>query len=1052
MAKAPTYKPQFLKELKGTGSFNLPKKEVEMLEWWRKNEIYRAIKENEEDKPEFRFIDGPPYTTGSIHLGTAWNKILKDIIIRYKRMQGFRVTDTPGYDTHGLPIEVQMEKQLKTKNKKDILTKFGLSKFIDMCKDFAMKNLYIMNDQFRRLGCEFWNWDRPYVTLTEGYIQGAWWMIKKAYEKDLLYLGNRPLNTCPRCETALAKHEYEYKNRSDDSIYVKFKSVDEPNTYFVIWTTTPWTLVANEAIMANPELEYVKVKGPNDEIWIMCKNLVNMFMQAIVEIFPKIIETFTGDKLKGKRYIHPLLEEVPIQKEMYEENKKVHSIIMSTEFVSATDGTGLVHCAPGHGPEDFQVGHVEQGIPAFCPVDEQGNYFPEGGKFAGKNVFESNNEIIGILKEKGTLIHSTPIEHEYAHCWRCKQPLVYRIMDQWYLKTNELSGKMIEENRKIEWFPDFAGTKNFENWLQNLQDWCISRQRFWGIPLPIWLCDNEGCDEMFVAGSRAEIEEISGQKPEDLHRPWIDEVTFACKKCKKGTMKRVEDLVDVWLDSGCVSWASNEAIYGDDYKHGPKEYDDWRVADWIIEGKDQIRGWFNSLMSCAVLSSDRPAYKAVAMHGFVTLEGEPMHKSRGNVVPPEEAIDRRGAETYRLYCTLNMSMGEDLNFYWREFDDSYKTINTLWNVYYYAKEMFSLHGFKPKCKDLPELMKANKTLEDIWFVSRLQTVLKEVTADLERYDMSRYAKDLKAFIINDISKWYLKLVKSRLSEDGVEESRNNAMEVLYHVLKSLNLMMAPLFPTLSEIIQNDFLNEYVKESLATVHMGMWPKVNDALINEDLEKEMELVERLIEKVRNLREDNNIKLKWPCKTLVIAGEKVKPLEKFTGTFKKEANMKSVEFKKDVSKADGLIIDEVSDVKVGIDTTVDEDLMAERFFRDFFRQLQFLRKAAKLKVGELIDLEIQTASKSIMGSLQKYVEDMKTKAYVENLDITSESTMSSPSFEETLKYCPVESCLVPVKSKTIENAKKMKKQVVSCSYCKKENKIEDLATITVKFTIKK
>ncbi|MBD3186547.1 isoleucine--tRNA ligase, partial [Candidatus Bathyarchaeota archaeon] len=1034
--------PQYLRNLSGGKSFVLPDKELAMLDWWRENGIYEKIKEKERNRPEFRFIDGPPYTTGSIHLGTAWNKILKDVIIRFKRMTGFRVTDTPGYDTHGLPIEVQMEKKLKTSNKKDIINKIGMDNFIDSCKEFALENLDVMNEQFRRLGCEFWNWERPYVTLKESYIQGCWWMIKRAAEKDLLYLGNRPLNTCPRCETALAKHEYEYKNRKDTSVYVKFKIIGRENEYFLIWTTTPWTLVANMAIMANPEIEYARIKA-GDDILVMAKNLASLVVQGQLGEFPEILETFTGDKLAGLRYIHPLLDEVPVHEKYFKEHEEVHSILLTTEFVSASDGTGLVHCAPGFGPEDYHVAHVEHGIPAFSPVGEDGAYEPEAGEYAGMNVFDANPRIINLLEEKGTLAAKSELEHEYAHCWRCKSPLVYRVLDQWYLKTNTLSSRMIEENKKINWVPNFAGDKNFSNWLENLQDWCISRQRFWGIPMPIWTCDGEECDHFIVIGSRNELESLTGEQPPDLHRPWVDALTFSCEKCKKGTMHRVEDVVDVWLDSGCVMWASNEAVYGDDYCNGPKEYSKWKPADLILEGKDQIRGWFNSLMSCGILASDRPTYKNVVMHGFVTYEGEPMHKSRGNVVPPEEAINRRGAETYRLYCLQNMSMGEDLNFYWREFDESYRTINTIWNVFLYAKQAFDLHGFRSTGK-----MENLGAIEDRWMLSKLHSFMKLETSFLETYDLSKYVKNLRDFAVNDVSKWYLKLIKGRLAEDANETERCEAMETLYTTLRCLNMIMAPILPTVAELLHRDFMAGYLENPAESIHLDDWPVINESWIDDKLETLMDDVVKIVETTRMLREAANLKLKWPCKQLVVTGKDASKLKPAIPIFENEANVKKVILGAKEPSGKDFLKGDLESLTVFLDTTIDDEIMAERFFRDIFRQLQYLRKRANLNVGEGINLEIQVKSPIIKKYMEEFSEDIKMNAYVDSITFVDEPVMEGALVDEGLFFCPMETCLVPVKSKKIKRARE-KDGKIACYYCKETKEIDELLHLNVRFS---
>ncbi|MFX1269738.1 MAG: isoleucine--tRNA ligase, partial [Promethearchaeota archaeon] len=607
---------------------NLQKLEEKILKFWEKDNIYSLIRKNEEGKDVWRFIDGPPYTTGSIHLGTAWNKILKDYLIRYKRLRGFKVTDTPGYDTHGLPIEVQMEKELGIKNKQEIFD-YGVDKFIKSCKEFAQKNLVIMNDQFKRLGCYFWDWENPYITFKNSYIEGIWWTLKKAWEKDLLYRFYRPLNCCPRCATALAKHEHDYKNIKDTSLFLKIKSADMEKTYYIIWTTTPWTLVANSAIMANPIAEYAKVYIEDiDEYWILSKASITHLISGELGYKYKIVEDFIGEELEGKKYIHPLLEEVPYQNELAKLSDKIHSIVLSEEYVSASEGVGLVHSAPGHGPEDFEVG-VENNLPIFNPVNIRGIYKKEAGKFEGMHVFDANSEILDLLDKKGTLILTNEIEHEYAHCWRCDSKLVYRATNQWYFKTESFISELLKKNEEIYWIPDWAGNKWFKSWLTTLRDWCISRQRFWGIPLSIWICDNEDCEEITVIGSGKELKEIAGECPEDLHRPWIDQVTWKCKKCNKGIKKRIPDISDVWLDSGSVVWAAQEVYDGESH------YDTWVPVDFIIEGKDQIRGWFNSLLNSAMLSSGRKNYDACYMHGWVLMEKAKMSKSKGTVINPE---------------------------------------------------------------------------------------------------------------------------------------------------------------------------------------------------------------------------------------------------------------------------------------------------------------------------------------------------------------------------------------------------------------------------------
>ncbi|TFG19219.1 MAG: isoleucine--tRNA ligase, partial [Promethearchaeota archaeon] len=853
-------------------NLNLPKLEEKILKFWETEKIYSLIRKKEKSKDEWRFIDGPPYTTGSIHLGTAWNKILKDYLIKYKRMKGFRVTDTPGYDTHGLPIEVQMEKELGISNKQEI-KEYGVDKFIKNCKDFALKNLKIMNEQFKRLGCYFWDWDNPYITFKNSYLEGIWWTLKKAWENDLLYQFYRPLNCCPRCATALAKHEHDYKNLTDTSLFVKIKSMDMENTYFIIWTTTPWTLVANEAIMANPYAEYVKIHVLDlEEYWILSKASVTFLVSGDLGYKYKIVDEFYGESLEGKKYIHPLLDEVPYQKELAKESETVHTIILSEEYVSASEGVGLVHSAPGHGPEDFEVG-VANNIPVFTPVNIRGIYTKEAGKFAGKFIFDANEEILDLLKEKGTLLHTAEIEHEYAHCWRCDSKLVYRATNQWFFKTESLQKELLEKNKEIYWIPDWAGERWFSSWLSTLKDWCISRQRFWGIPLSVWICDNEECNDITVIGSSDELKKIAGECPEDLHRPWIDKVTWKCKKCNKGTKKRIPDILDVWLDSGSVMWAAQE-VYD-----GKSHYDTWVPANFILEGKDQIRGWFNSLLSSAMVSSGRKNYEACYMHGWTLKDNMKMSKSKGNQIAPEDVIDGtipelkknkkysniKGIETFRFYSIGGPQPGRDFNFSVQDYADNYKIINTIWNVYVYAAEKFNLAKFTPEKIDY-DPKKLSKL--DKWFLSRTNSLIKKVTELSDKYELPWIPGELKEFILNDVSRWYILLNREKLDIYSDDPRKHEIMALLFDVLYKFLLMLAPVNPMLTEEIYSKMFKSNVKgEYNKSIHLQDYPKAEEKYIDEKLEEQMLFVRDLIEQVRAIKDQNNIRLRWPNKKLII-----------------------------------------------------------------------------------------------------------------------------------------------------------------------------------------
>jgi isoleucyl-tRNA synthetase len=1036
---------------------NLTALEEKILCYWKEKDIYSLIRKKEEGKEIWRFIDGPPYTTGSIHLGTAWNKILKDYLIKYKRMKGFKVTDTPGYDTHGLPIEVQMEKELGIKNKQEI-QEYGIDKFIKNCKEFALKNLAIMNDQFKRLGCYFWDWDNPYITFKNSYIEGIWWTLKKAWKNDLLYKFYRPLNCCPRCATALAKHEHEYRNIIDTSLFVKIKSTDMEDTYFIIWTTTPWTLVANSAIMANPFAEYAKVYIEDlKEYWILSKNSITHLIAGQLGYKYKIVEHYIGEELEGKKYIHPLLDEVPYQLELAKLNEKVHSIILSEEYVSASEGVGLVHTAPGHGPEDFEVG-VANNIPIFNPVSIRGIYKKEAGKFEGKNVFEANEEILDLLKKKGTLILTNEIEHEYAHCWRCDSKLVYRATNQWFFKTESLVPKLLEQNEKIYWIPDWAGNRWFKSWLTTLKDWCISRQRFWGIPLSVWICDNEECEDISVIGSGTELKKISGQCPEDLHRPWIDKVTWKCKACNKGTKKRIPDILDVWLDSGSVMWAAQE-IYD-----GRSHYDTWVPADFIIEGKDQIRGWFNSLLNSAMVSSGRKNYNACYMHGWVLMERAKMSKSKGTVIDPEDLIEGtvpelqkkkslsyiKGAETFRFYCIGAAQPGRDFNFNLKEYTDTYKIINTIWNIYVYANQKFKLAGFKPLLHkfDIKKISRIDK-----WMISRLNSTIKKITELSDNYQLPWITGELRDFVVNDISRWYIMLNRDKLDIYSDDPNKLSIMATLYKVLYKILLLLAPINPMISEEIYlkmfKSHLNSIGFQETESIHLQDWPEYDEKMINLELEGQMDFTQELIEIVRAIKDENRIRLRWPNKKIIIEAKENMPKIQFPEIIKKVGNVKELEIVNSIKSSDKLIKAESKFCNIYLDISIDDKILSERIINDLIRNIQYIRKRNGFKVGEKILLNIGTKTKYLKDFLDRNQSTIIEKINVENLKIISEDLSEEKErISSSLNICPNRDCSAALKDNIIKKLKK--KSEVKCPYC--ESKISKDGIKTIKFNFKR
>jgi isoleucyl-tRNA synthetase len=950
--------------------FDLPSLEEEVLLFWKKNKVYEAVTEQLRDRPVFKFLDGPPYTTGAIHLGTAWNKILKDMVLRFRRMQGFRVVDTPGFDMHGLPIEVRVEKALGIKSKLDIESKIGVDKFIKQCQDFALSNLDQMTEQFKRTGV-WMDWNRPYRTIDNPYIEGTWYLMKRASERGFLYRGLRSIDCCVRCETALAKREHEYKTIEDYSIWVKFPVVGKTNEFIVIWTTTPWTLPANMAVMVNPEFEYIRV-NVDDEVWILAKGLANIILQALLSKQYEVVEEVKGTALQGIRYTHPLLDEVPQQAKFRETSEKVHSIVLSEEYVTLEQGTGLVHMAPGHGPQDFEVGERE-GIPIFCPVTFSGTFSEEGGKYAGMKVHDANEVILADLRQKNLLVHQDTIEHEYAHCWRCGSPLVYLATDQWFLRVSDIREEIIKKNEDVYWVPDWAGHTWFRNWVQNLRDWCISRQRYWGAPLPIWKCDK--CEEIEVIGSINELKEKSGKIPENLHRPWIDELSWPCAKCKD-TMKRVSDVLDVWLDSGVAPWASRWATYG------TTDFDNWETADFVMEGKDQISSWFNTLFNSTMLADNREPYKSVYMHGFTADEhGRPMSKSKGIGVFPEEVVEKFGAETLRMYCIKSTGPGEDMHFLWKDVEDTRRSLSILWNVYVFATTFMKAAGYDPKVHKLKPQSLQN---EDRWILSQLHLLIKQVGERLEKYELPFIPRLMESFIVKDLSRWYIKLIRPRTWVSSQDGTKTQAFTTLYYVLRTLLAVLAPVLPFQTEKMYQALVRSAEPDAPLSVHMLPWPKVNEKLIDPERSQEMEWVSDIVEATQFIRQEEGLKLRWPCQRLVIKPSKKEfQLEHFSDVVASQTNVKLVEIQKKV-KGDLLKEKELPFATIYLDISETPDLRAERLSRDLIRQIQATRKKQGLHVTQRIKLYVATKSSELRQAVEMTRDSVASKVGALTLEV--------------------------------------------------------------------
>jgi isoleucyl-tRNA synthetase len=845
--------------------------EEQVLEFWKKNRIYERARRRNKGKKPFRFLDGPPYPTGSPHPGLCWNKCLKDAILRYKRMNGFDVWDKPGYDMHGLPIEVETEKRFGIKNKKEIVENLGAAKFIQECKKFASLYANLMTKAFKRLGV-WMDWENPYLTLENRYIEGVWWAIKKAWENKLLYQGDKVLTWCWRCATALAKHELEYKRIKELSIYLKFPFAERD--FLIVWTTTPWTIPCNLAIMVNPDFSYAKVRV-GDELWIIAKDLVAKVMDLFGKDY-EVVEEVNGKELEGLSYRHPLEEEIPAQKKMKEKYEWAHKVILSKEFVSLETGTGLVHSAPGAGPEDFEVGK-RYGLPAFCPVDENGVFTREAGRYKGLLTKKEDYAVVEDLKGKGLLIKEEKIEHEYPFCWRCKSPVIFRATRQWFLAISKLREDLVKENEQIIWVPEWAGLK-FHNWLAGIEDWCISRQRFWGIPLPIWRCPN--CKRTRVIGSIAELRKAARVKKADLHKQFCDRVKLRCECGKE--MIRSGDILDVWLDSGAASWASLS------YPSKKLWFKKFWPAEFIAEGPDQIRGWFSSQLGLSLVSHGKSPYQAVHMHGYMCDErGIAMHKSRGNYVPIEQIISKHGADPFRFFC-LQTPAGRDVKFSFKELGEAYKELNVFWNTHLYILRYLSYHKFKPRKR----LSMRKLKLEDRWLFSRLNSTIEKITHCYENYLIPEVPRILKELFL-DLSRWYIHLVRDRIFEgDKV------ALQLIYQAYLKILAMISTVTPFISEAIYQNFRKQ-LRLREKSIHFLAWPQWDKKLVDPKLEEQMGITREVVSSLLATREKARLGIRWPLRRATIVGDEatLKACENLKEIIKEQANLKDLSLSKKI-----------------------------------------------------------------------------------------------------------------------------------------------------------
>ncbi|MFT4249864.1 MAG: isoleucine--tRNA ligase [Candidatus Woesearchaeota archaeon] len=811
--------------------------EPEIRSFWDEEKVLTRLRERIHDttKKPFYFLDGPPYTSGQVHIGTAWNKTMKDFVVRLRRMQGLAVWDRAGYDMHGLPNENATMKQLGLQTNEDIEA-YGIHEFIQACKQRGITNLEEMNKDFLRLGISL-DFTNAYQTISDEWIETVWHLIQEAHKKGRLYEADRPMAWDPVHESALAKHELEYKTVEDNSIYVKFKRVDE-DEYFIVWTTTPWTIPFNLMIMVNPELTYARVRV-GEETWIIAEALVQEVLQA-AEITGEVTQTFPGEELIGAEYTHFFSKELDYAS-IKEQHPNTHTIVASTEYVTTEAGSGLVHAAPGCGPEDYEVG-VQNNVPAWNLLTSKGSYPANAGVFSNKNARADDEHFIQEIRKQKALVAEEKYVHEYPHAERSKAAVVYKATKQWFFKIDDIKEELIAANNGIQWNPQ-AAYNAFNSWLENLRDNSITKQRFFGTPIPLWRSED---GDVLVIGSKEELKTLAGQEITDLHKPAIDEITIR-KNGKEYT--RIPDVVDVWVDAGvahmaCLGYPQNKEVF--------KRF--W-PADFIIEGNDQVRGWFNLLLITSMLTQEQAPFKNVYMHGMIQdAKGRKMSKSLGNYIAPDEVIDAFGADASRLYFLSQARAGNDLVYNAEDVKQKQRELLVYWNIHKYLLDLHTQTQTKPSKNTKPQ------RVEDRYILSLAHSTLQEAQKALDNYDIERVVHQTEK-LLQEISRTYIQFIRSREDTQTVLDTLHEAYLIALQLLSACT-------PYITEAIYQN-LQEILGYTEVSIHETQLPKIEKQLIDTALQEEMLVAQRVISAVLAARDVAQIGVRWPLAQASVQG---------------------------------------------------------------------------------------------------------------------------------------------------------------------------------------
>lgn len=1004
-------------------NLNFPKEEKDILDFWKENNVKKQCMSRNAGHKRFNFYEGPPTANGVPHSGHVLTRVLKDVFTRYKSMQGYFVPRKGGWDTHGLPVELSVEKELGISGKQQI-EEFGVEKFIKRCKENVWKYVDIWKEFSDRVGYFVNMEDDYYVTYYDSYIESVWWALKELDKKGLLYKGYKILPSCPRCGTALSSHELAqgYEDRKDTTVVAKFRTVDDSNTYFLAWTTTPWTLPSNIALCVNADEDYVKVKANNVEYYILAKALLGAhFKDGEYEI----VDTFKGKTLEYKKYV-PLFDFV--DKKQAEKGYYV----TCDSYVTLTDGTGIVHIAPAFGEDDSKVGH-KYNLPFIQLVDKFGKFTAECGKYAKADVFSKNDEIVEDLRAEGKVFKSQKHVHSYPHCWRCHSPLIYFARSSWFVKTTELRQAMVKNNNTVNWLPDNVKNGRMGNFLENNIDWCLSRDRYWGTPLPVWMCE---CGHYHVMGSKQELKDLCHVDGDiELHKPYVDALTMTCPKCGK-PMHREPEVIDCWFDSGSMPFAQHHYPF-----ENQELFKESFPAQFISEGIDQTRGWFYALQAISTALFDKSPYETCIANGMVVDDqGRKLSKSLGNYIPPMEMLSKMGADPVRWTFYTGSQPWNNLILTENTVTESQKKyFGTLWNTYAFYVLYADIDKFDPTKYSLKD---CKLSVMDRWILSELNKLIEYVCSELDKFHVTESSRAMEEFV-DKLSNWYIRLGRKRYWGEEFTEDKKSAYVTLYTVLSTYAKLSAPFTPFMSETIYQNIVRNFDNNQPVSVHLCDYPVVDKAMIDETLSSQMNLVREYTELGRSARNLSGIKNRQPLNELYLTdannktnlkddliqilkdelnvkdvkqhsdlskfvnytlkpqlktigpkyGKKLNAIRGFLSTcdamsvvstvekgevFKTMIDGDEVEFSKDdllisVSQKEGYASATDGNIAVILDTHLTQELIEEGIYREFVSKVQNLRKSSNYVVTDRIHIEI-SGDKEVENIILKFANQVK------------------------------------------------------------------------------